>query len=140
MYELMVVANPTENAESFVKKLEGFLGEAKASSLKTERLGKKPLAYQIRKQTEGEYVLFTFDAPSDAPETVIGKLALEQDAVLRYILLRTKVAKVSKVSDVSKVESEKQAEKVTAKVEVIAKVPKTKKTSLKSAKVEGKRK
>ena len=102
MYELMVVASPSENADSFVKRLEGFLGEVEASNLKTERLGKKPLAYQILKQTEGEYVLFTFDASTDAPESLLGKLALEQDAVLRYLIVKLKVPLQGKQSSFSK--------------------------------------
>ncbi len=96
MYELMVVASPNENADNFVKKLEGFLTDAKVTSLKTERLGKKPLAYQIRKQAEGEYVLFTFESSSDLPASIVSKLKIEQEAVLRYLLTKTKAAKVGK--------------------------------------------
>ena len=145
MYELMVVVNPSENADGFVKKLEGLIGEAKASGLKTERIGKKPLAYQIAKQTEGEYMLFTFEAPGDAPSAILSKLKLEQDAILRYMIIKSKVtysvnkSKKSKVATAEDVEQNvEEIKKVTAKVEVKAKVLKAKKTSTKSVKVERK--
>ena len=120
-YELMVVATPGEGVDSFFKKLEDFLVGAKASKIKTERLGKKPLAYQIAKQVEGEYATFTFEAPSDVPQSLAGEMKLEQDTLLRYLITRVKKtkgtlrgspqdsgqavqAKVSKVSKVTNVE------------------------------------
>ena len=151
MYELMVVANPSEDAEGFVKKLEGFLTEAKASNLNVERLGKKPLAYQIAKQNEGEYVLFTFEAPSEAPSTLVGKIKLEQNAVLRYMIVKSKATKAkkgvitenaeSKSDDTEKSAAAKAMEdKKVAKVEVKAKAVRAEKLTQKSVKVKGKKK
>ncbi|MDP2632481.1 MAG: 30S ribosomal protein S6, partial [Candidatus Curtissbacteria bacterium] len=89
-------------AEGFFKKLESFLTDAKVSNLKTERLGKKPLAYQIAKQVEGEYAIYTFSASSDVPQSLLTMIKLEQDLVLRYLITRVKESKGSKGSKVTK--------------------------------------
>lgn len=127
-YELMVAVTAGDSADGFVKKLEGFLADAKVFNLKTERLGKKPLAYQIAKQMEGEYVLFTFEAPTEAPQSILTKLKLEQEGLLRYLITRvketTKVreSKVTKVSEVSKVTNESKESDVKVEKKTVAKV------------------
>lgn len=91
----MIIAK-IDSSEEIFGKVEKFLKDIKAESLKTERLGKKLLAYPIAKQTEAEYFLYNFDADSQAIKSLSDKLRLEQEAILRHLLL--KVAKPRKAS------------------------------------------
>jgi len=93
MYELMVAAN-VKNSESLAGKIEKALKEASASGVKSEKLGKKTLAYPIAKQTE-----------------------------LRHLITKTKISKkVKKVKNESKEsEVEERAPKVTVKTKIVAK-------------------
>lgn len=120
-YELMVVASVGDGAEGFFKKLESFLTDAKASNLKTERLGKKPLAYQIAKQVEGEYAIYTFEASSDVPQALLTMIKLEQDLVLRYLITRVK-----EIKDTLRGSPQDSGQAVQAKVKVEAKEKVTK--------------
>ncbi len=116
MYELMVLGNPAEDVDKLIASVEKFIKDASGSGLSTEKLGKKPLAYPVRKKNEGEYVVFNFEAPGTAVKTVSDKLKLEQEAVMRYLIIKAKVksekkevegepkvAKESKVANVAKV-------------------------------------
>jgi len=87
MYELMVVGKATGDADSLFKKIEKVVKDAGASSFLSEKLGKKPLAYPIQKQTEAEYFLFTFEVAGEAVKSISESLRLEQEAVLRYLIV-----------------------------------------------------
>lgn len=115
MYELMVIGT-LEGASALFEKVEKFLNEAEVFNLKSERLGKKLLAYPIAKQTEAEYFLFNFDAPGSAVLQISNKLRLEQETVLRYLLIKAKVSKEAKVLRVTK---EEEGETVKSKPKVI---------------------
>ncbi|MEX2028123.1 MAG: 30S ribosomal protein S6 [Candidatus Curtissbacteria bacterium] len=120
MYELMVVGT-VDGAAALFEKVEKFLKEASVQNLKTEKMGKKTLAYPIAKQTEAEYFLFNFDADSSEILQLDRKIRLEQEAVLRHILIKTKPLRAKKASKVAKVpESAKVVEE--PKVEVKPKV------------------
>ena len=95
-YELMVITAAGAGGESVLTKVEKSIKEAEVSNLKVEKLGKKALAYPIVKQTEGEYVLFNFEAPGETIGAIAKMLRLEREAILRYLILR--VPRVSKVS------------------------------------------
>lgn len=122
MYELIVVGT-VDGAAALFDRVEKFLKEANAQNVKAEKMGKKLLAYKIAKQTEAEYMLFNFDAD---PAQILGldrKLRLEQEAVLRHLLIKTKAIKVSKVRKVQKDKSTEETKKEEApKAEVKPKV------------------
>jgi hypothetical protein len=110
-------------------------------------MGKKPLAYKIAKQTEAEYFLFNFDANPVEILTLDRKLRLEQEAVLRHLLIKTKPVKESKKAKVKveslfqngNVSSEKKEE--ASKIEAKPKVTVTTKVTTKpQAKVTTKKK
>ena len=60
-YELLIVVesdlDETAVAE-ITKKIDGWVTEAGGKVEKTDNWGKRRLAYQIRKQREGQYILF----------------------------------------------------------------------------------
>jgi small subunit ribosomal protein S6 len=84
-YELMLVLRPEaevteKTAQEVVEKL--VAGEAKATSVSV--LGKKMLAYPIKKQTEGIYVLAKLDGNVRVSE--IEKRMNMGTQVIRYLL------------------------------------------------------
>lgn len=92
----MLVVTPSENVDSLISGVEKSLKGANASDLKVEHLGKKKLAYPISKQTDGEYYLFNFEAPTEAIRTINDKLRLEQEAILRYLIIKSQAAGVAR--------------------------------------------
>lgn len=116
----MIVAT-TGGAESLLSRVEKFLKEAEALDVKVNKIGKKQLAYPIKKQTEAEYFVLNFEAQGSNLKSVTDKLRLEQEDLLRYMVISTKAFKPSKrkgkkVEEVAKVEK-----KETPKVTVVTK-------------------
>lgn len=134
MYELMVIAK-TDSSDKVFEEVGKFLKDIDADSVRAEKLGKKILAYPIAKQTEAEYFLYNFEADAKSLKSLSDKIRLEQEAILRHMLVSKKVPKVSKVRKVSKEEDkiEKAKPKVTvttrtkvSKVSKVLQVPKVK--------------
>ncbi len=80
--------------------LKRLLGNAK--TLSVEVWGKRPLAYQINKQSEAVFVKTVFEVDPKETKSIDDSLKLSED-VLRYLLVRS-----PKVSDKGKVKSEKK--------------------------------
>ncbi len=127
MYELMVVGS-VDGAASLFEKVEKFLKEAEAINVKAEKMGKKNLAYPIKKQTEAEYFLFNFDAEPAQILQLDRKIRLEQEAVLRHLLIKAKPIRVKKTSKVAKAPEEPKVDQ-EPKVEVKPKVTVTTKVT-----------
>lgn len=146
-YELMLVAT-VDHADQLLSRVEKSLKDADASSVNVERLGKKTLAYSIRKQKDATYFVISFEVASEAIKPVSDKLRLEQEDLLRYMLLKKeykkkkdrkgRVPEVSKVAEVSDVSQEdKQIPKVTVAVKKVSKVKSEKEKDSKSTKGTG---
>ncbi len=61
-YEIIFIAHPDldeENLNNVVEKVKGWIAEDKGEVVSVDNWGKKRLAYRIRKQREGQYVLIT---------------------------------------------------------------------------------
>lgn len=131
MYELLIVSKISET-DGLVGRIEKSLKDVNAQDMKTDQLGKKVLAYPIKKQTEANYTIFTFNAEASSVGDVTSKLRLEQEALLRYLVivkkakkLRKKVAgKVEKTPEVK--EEKKPKVTVAVKTKTVEK-PKAKK-------------
>lgn len=89
-YELMLVLKPLlveDIKEKVMKKLEKLAKDHKATLTVKDLMGKRLLAYPIKKYKEGYYVLYNLEAaPSDAKE--LEKSLNLSDEVLRYLLVR----------------------------------------------------
>lgn len=97
LYELTLIL-PTTATAAESEKVEKQIGQwiGKDGSLTVvEKREKQPLAYPIKKQTEGVYLFTTVQMNTDKAKEVIDKLQ-QSDAVLRHLLLRTKVVKKEK--------------------------------------------
>ena len=148
-YELMAVLNPKADTDATAKKIEKFITDAQAQSVKVEKLGRKELAYPIKKQKEADYFLFYFDGSGDGLKGIGDKIRLEQEAVLRYLVIVKKAKEIAQKQKKAKEEEEKRT-KVTVKTVTSSKTAvKTKKTPAKkketkvikaTTKVKGKKK
>jgi small subunit ribosomal protein S6 len=79
IYELMFIVRPDiidEDLDKLISTLEGQVGTAGGTVKSVERMGKRRLAYLVRKFHEGIYVLFTI-------ETATGELVRELERRLR---------------------------------------------------------
>jgi len=91
-YELVALLMPTlslEDLEKVTKKLSSFIETASGKSVTSNVMGKKPLAYPIKKQLEANYVLFNFEmAPGDGAKEVDTKFKQDEN-VIRHLLVRS---------------------------------------------------
>ncbi len=87
-YELMLVVAPDfdhENAKKREELIKKIVGED-ARLAEVNVLGKKPLAYPIKKQTEGIYLLAKLEAENGLVVANLEKQSRLNEAVLRYLL------------------------------------------------------
>lgn len=70
-----------------VKKYEAIIQEGNGKITKTENWGLRNLAYVIKKNKKGHYILFQMDCPIEAMKELDRKLGLDED-VIRHMILR----------------------------------------------------
>lgn len=90
-YELMYVVPASftdEEAGKAEQAVAGMLAKAHATPANTTRIGKLRLAYPIKRQTHGHYVLVRFSAEPPALAELNNLLRLSPDTVLRHLILR----------------------------------------------------
>jgi small subunit ribosomal protein S6 len=89
-YEILYIIQPTleeEAANAVVTRYEELIVKLGGTVIKTDRWGKRRLAYPIRDLIEGEYVLTTFQAPNET-SMEIDRLIRIADEVLRHLIVR----------------------------------------------------
>ncbi len=87
-YELVCVVHPDLDETAFngvIEKVKGWIGDTGGNTDKVDVWGRKRLAYSIKKQREGQYVLFNVTMPAT------GTTALDQnlrflEPVIRYMI------------------------------------------------------
>src|SRR5215471_17068533 len=90
-YEIMFIVNPNVPEEEIDKingQLENIITSGGGKVEKIEKMGKRRLAYEVQKQREGYYVLFTIAANGDIIKECERRLRV-MDAVIKYITVRT---------------------------------------------------
>ena len=90
-YEIMFIVNPNATDEDIDKinsQLENIITTGGGSIEKIEKMGKRRLAYEVDKQREGHYVLFTLAGNGDIIKECERRLRV-MDAVIKYITVRT---------------------------------------------------
>ena len=89
-YETIFIASPTltdEQSDELVKQYEGIIAEQGGELLKTEKWGRKKLAYEVQKFSEGYYTLFEMNAgPNLIAE--LERRFRNNDAVIKYLSVR----------------------------------------------------
>lgn len=88
-YESIIIINPncTEEAlKALESKFTGLINEnGKVESV--ENMGKKKLAYEIKKNKEGFYMLFNFEAKSELISELERNYRITDD-VLKFIVIK----------------------------------------------------
>ena len=87
-YEAMFIFHPElteEKLEQSVQAVEKIIKGNTKGELKTEHMGRKTLAYKIRKVNEGYYVNYDFQAPATAIDKIKAELKHSED-ILRYVI------------------------------------------------------
>lgn len=87
-YESMVVFSVKAGEEvvnNLIAKFKDMI-EANSTNLQVEEWGKRKLAYDINYESEGYYVLYTFEANPDFPAELTRVLNIT-DGVLRSIVI-----------------------------------------------------
>nr|WP_264469153.1 30S ribosomal protein S6 [Phascolarctobacterium faecium] len=88
-YEVMYIVKPVEEEafEALVAKFDNLINNNGGTVEKTDRWGKKRLAYEIDDIAEGLYVLVTFSAE---PKTVkeLDRVMKITDEILRHMIIR----------------------------------------------------
>lgn len=87
-YELMFIVRPDLDETSFkdlVQKVSGWITEAGGMISKTDIWGKRKLAFPIRKQNEGQYVLLNVQMAPTFGSALERNLRF-QEQILRFLL------------------------------------------------------
>jgi small subunit ribosomal protein S6 len=94
-YELVLVLKVTADNKEFDKVIEEINKIIKNGGkiIKNEDLGKKILAYQIKKETEANYRMLTLEMLSEHVKELSAKLKTNE-SVLRSLILKFKEKKV----------------------------------------------
>ncbi len=107
-YETIFIASPTltdEQADELVKQYEGIIAEQGGELLKTDKWGRKKLAYEVQKFSEGYYTLFEMNAGPDLIHELERRFR-NNDAVIKYLSIRTDEAEKAAVHTKQRIERE----------------------------------
>ena len=89
-YELAVVFNPTLDEATLKAELEkakAIIVKAGGNIVNVDEWGKRKLAYEIDKHTEGVYYFIAFEAETEAPKTIEAAIRIVE-SVIRYLVIR----------------------------------------------------
>ena len=88
-YESVIIINPnleTESIKALIEKISNLINNnGKVDSV--EEVGKKKLAYEIKKNKEGYYIVFKFESK---PESIaeLERMYRITDEVLKFIVIK----------------------------------------------------
>jgi small subunit ribosomal protein S6 len=88
-YEVMFIAKPLEETEvdPIVEFISNLITKNGGNIEKVDRWGKRHLAYLVKKQSEGYYVLINFEAdPTVIKE--IDRVIKIRDEILRHLIVK----------------------------------------------------
>ena len=89
-YELVLVLRPSikeADRKKLLETVKSFLKDV--TFKKEEEWGQKPLAYPIKKEVAGFYILWQFESEAGVPTDFEQRL-IRNDDIIRHLLLRTK--------------------------------------------------
>ena len=114
-YELMVILNPEIDERQVAPNLDKFLKVITNDGGSIDNVdiwGRRRLAYEIQKKTEGVYAVVNFTATSAATQELDRQLNLSE-AVMRTKVLRAEEA-IAQVAAYAKAQEAKAAKKAAA--------------------------
>ncbi|MBX3087217.1 MAG: 30S ribosomal protein S6 [Cryobacterium sp.] len=128
-YELMVILDPEIDERTVAPSLDKFLGVIRADGGTIDSVdiwGKRRLAYEINKKSEGIYAVVNMTASSDSTIELDRQLKLSE-AVMRTKVLRAEEA-IAQVAEAERYAAKKAARKAGS---AAAGAPKTAKSAVK---------
>ena len=90
-YEVMFIVRPDlleEDVDKLITTLQGHATTAGATVKNVEKMGKRRLAYDVKKFSDGQYVLFTLNANGAAIHELERRLRVSEP-VIKFITVRT---------------------------------------------------
>ena len=111
-YELMVILDPAVDERSVAPSLDKFLNVIRNDGGTIDKVdvwGRRRLAYEIDKKTEGIYAVVNFTATSAATQELDRQLKLSE------AVMRTKVLRAEEAFAMVAAEAERSAEKAARK-------------------------
>jgi small subunit ribosomal protein S6 len=90
-YEVMFIVRPDiadEDLDKLISTLEGQVGTAGGTVKSVERMGKRRLAYLVRKFREGIYVLFTVESANGQTVREVERRLRVAEPVIKFITVR----------------------------------------------------
>lgn len=88
-YETIFILHPSLDEEAIkanIEKFSGVIENGKGVIENIDLWGRRKLAYEIKKQTEGIYVLVTYSAPSELPKE-LDRVFRISDSVIRHMII-----------------------------------------------------
>lgn len=90
VYEVMYIGSPEATDEDIVKlntAIEEMVAKEGGEVVRTDNMGRRKMAYPIKKKTEGHYVLFEIE---DSGQTIaeLERRMRVNDTIMRYITVR----------------------------------------------------
>jgi len=89
-YETVFIADSTytdEEIDELIKGYDQVITSAKGKMIKIEKWGKRRLAYAIRRNEEGVYVLMTIECPPSLVKELDRRYRMN-DRILRHLVVR----------------------------------------------------
>jgi small subunit ribosomal protein S6 len=110
-YETIFIASPVltdEQVDELVRNFEGIIAEQGGELLKTDKWGRKKLAYEIQKFSEGYYTLFEMNAGSNLIAELERRFR-NNDSVIKFLSVR--MDEQAKAADRQKVRYEREGKR-----------------------------
>lgn len=76
-----------EESEAFIQQMAEVIAARNGKLIRTEKWGKRRLAYRLKKHGEAGYVFFHYEALPDAAQELARRLR-QSESVLRYLTVR----------------------------------------------------
>jgi small subunit ribosomal protein S6 len=90
VYEVMYIIKPDvaeDDANTINENLRGVIEKEGGSIVKMESMGRRKMAYEIKRFTEGNYVLFEIEGSGSEIAELERRMRVN-DAIIRYITVR----------------------------------------------------
>jgi small subunit ribosomal protein S6 len=117
-YEVAVVYHPDleMDLEKATTKVEKLITDNSGEIKDTAAWGKRKLAYSIKKQEFGIYVIYTVDIPAENVRKLEGSLNIT-DEVLRYLIVRPDEKKIERAEQERALKAKRERERGEAATE-----------------------
>jgi len=89
LYESLFIIRPSvsdEETNALIEKMKGVANRTGAQFIKVENLGKKKLAYEVRRERKGTYAYFYFKAPNNTVGELERAYRLE-DNIIKFLTI-----------------------------------------------------